>query len=476
MIARTARLIVLTVLLVVAFALLSIVNYQNVAAAVHDEIVSSSLPLLQENLYTEIQADLTPALNISSMMSADSFLIRWAEAGERTPEQIIEYLQTIRDQYGYFSVFFVSEKSRNYYHQTGITKQISPQDDHDRWYFDFTGAGDIYTIQVDSNQAANDRLTIFVNYRLEDFSGNLLGVTGVGMEMDGFAAFLRSRQEKYNRTIYLVDRDGVVQAHPDLSLIQRLTIGEHPMLGPVAQQLLTVSDLPIDAEYEKGRETILVSSRYMPELDWFLVVEQNETEALRSARGNLVRTVLVGLVVSAAVIVVIAMTLRHFDRRLETLATTDSLTGASNRRAFDERLAEAQGRSERSGSQLSLVLFDVDRLKEINDEHGHLAGDKTLRHISDVVREVTRPTATFARWGGDEFALLVESDSEGARQVVERVRDRITHPEQESTATTVSVGIATYESGESLQSLLRRADQALYRSKQEGRDRVTVAT
>jgi hypothetical protein len=78
---KTSRLLVLSTLLFVAFTSLSIINYRTIADSIHDEIVSSSLPLLQENLYTEILTDLSPALNIASMMASDSFLIRWAEAG-----------------------------------------------------------------------------------------------------------------------------------------------------------------------------------------------------------------------------------------------------------------------------------------------------------------------------------------------------------------------------------------------------------
>lgn len=472
---RASRLIVLSALLLVSFTLLSVINYRTVADSIHDEIVSSSLPLLQENLYTEIQTDLSPALNIASMMASDSFLIRWAEAGENDPGRLIEYLDTIRRQYDYFSVFFVSAGTSNYYHQSGITKQIAPQDEHDSWYYEFVASGQPYRIEVDTNEAADDRLTMFVNYRLEDFSNGLLGVTGVGLEMDGFARFLRSRQEKYDRTIYLVDRDGVVQAHPDLSQIQAQSIREHASLGAATDRLLTPSDEPVDAQYTDGGDTILVSSRYMPELDWFLIVEQNETRSLRSARANLFRTILVGLIVSAAIITLSALTMRRFDLRLEKLATTDALTGAANRRAFDARLSEARSRSDRTGIPLSLLMLDIDNLKEVNDEHGHVAGDKVIRRISATVIEKIRVSDCLARWGGDEFALLVETDGGQARLLAARIQERIAEVSDGEANATISVGIAEYRTDDTEESLLRRADQALYRSKEAGRNRITVA-
>lgn len=472
---RTGRLVVLSALLVTSFTVLSIINYRTVADSIHDEIVSSSLPLLQENLYTEIQTDLSPALNISSMMASDAFLIRWAEEGEEDTARLIEYLQNIRRQYGYFSVFFVSDATRNYYHQTGITKQISPDDEHDVWYYDFVDSGEAYRLDVDTNEAADDRLTIFVNYRLEDFDGKLLGVTGVGLEMDGFARFLRTRQEKYDRTIFLVDRQGLVQAHPDISLIQTWNIRDHASLGRVADGLLTPSTDPVDAEYVADGNRMLVSSRYLPELDWFLIVEQNETRSLQSARANQFRTILVGLLVSAAIILLAALTMRRFDMRLERLATTDGLTGAANRRAFDSRLAEAGSRSRRTGNPFSLVILDIDNLKEINDEHGHIAGDRVIQRVSTTVQQMIRLSDCLARWGGDEFTVLVESRASEAVLLAERIREQVARGPDGEPAVTISVGIAEHRAEDTPETLLRRADAALYESKGTGRNRITVA-
>lgn len=470
------RLVVLSALLLVSFTALSIINYRTVADSIHDEIVSSSLPLLQENLYTEILTDLSPALSTASMMASDSFLMRWTEEGETEPQRVVEYLDAIHRQYGYFSVFFVSNTTGNYYHQSGITKQISPADDHDDWYYDFVASDEQYVLDVDTNEAANNRLTIFINYRLESFEGDLLGVTGVGLEMDGFAQFLRNTQEKYNRTIYLADRTGMIQAHPNTERVQTWSVAEDPALQAISDQILTPSETPTDAELVRDGDTYLISSRYMPELEWFLLVEQNETLSLRSARENLFRTILVGLLVSVAIITLSALTMRRFDLRMEELAATDALTGLANRRAFDRRLAEAESRSSRYGTPFSLIVFDVDRFKTINDTHGHQVGDRVLQRLSAVVSDTIRPTDVLARWGGDEFAILVEGSLDEAEQAAKRIRDRLAQTEPPEERATVSVGIAERQADEPVELLLRRADQALYRAKEAGRDRIWCAT
>lgn len=454
---------------------LSILNYTTIASAVHDEIIYSSLPLLQENLYAEIQRDLSPSLNVASVMASDAFLVRWAMDGESEPERVVEYLRRIRDQYGYLSVFFVSDGTGNYYHNDGLTKQVKRNDPHDIWYFDFIGSGASYALDVDTNEAYDDQLTIFVNYRLEDFSGNLLGVTGIGIAMDNFAGFLRSRQEKYRRDIYLVDTNGLIQAHSNTELIENRSLLEIPGLREIASDLLRKGPTPTDGEYMRGRSKILVSSRYLPEVNWFLIVEQDETAALKSARTNLLRTILLGLAVSTLIIILSALTMTRFDIQMEILASTDPLTGTANRRAFDRYLNDFLNRSKRHHSPVSLIVFDIDHFKSINDQSGHQEGDRILKTVSSIVQNAIRPTDVLTRWGGDEFAILIENTCAEAQLLSVRLQKAIDGSESKTIPITISIGIAQYQEDETPESLMRRADLALYRSKEDGRNRITLA-
>lgn len=175
--------------------------------------------------------------------------------------------------------------------------------------------------------------------------------------------------------------------------------------------------------------------------------------------------------------------LRDANAELERLANTDPLTGLANRRHFMEGLARELDRSDRYEHPLSLVVLDLDRFKSVNDTHGHAAGDAVLRSAGRTLESVCREVDLPARTGGEEMALLLpETDREGARAVAERVRTRIertehTSPDGESFGVTASVGVA--EAGPSARTpeqLLRRADEALYRAKEKGRNRVVVAS
>jgi diguanylate cyclase (GGDEF)-like protein/PAS domain S-box-containing protein len=168
---------------------------------------------------------------------------------------------------------------------------------------------------------------------------------------------------------------------------------------------------------------------------------------------------------------------KRAEQQLELLATTDPLTGASNRRRFEEVLHGEIARSSRYGVPLSLVIFDVDHFKRINDSHGHPVGDEVLVRLAGLIAGNIRETDVLARLGGEEFAVLAANcDADCARQLAEKLRRLIeAQAFPGAGAVTCSFGVAGYRAGDGEDALVRRADEALYRAKGEGRNRVIVA-
>jgi diguanylate cyclase (GGDEF)-like protein len=156
--------------------------------------------------------------------------------------------------------------------------------------------------------------------------------------------------------------------------------------------------------------------------------------------------------------------------RLDELTRTDELTGLPNRRAWDELLREELASAERLDRPLSVAMLDLDHFKAYNDRHGHLAGDRLLRAAAAAWSGSLRGTDVLARWGGEEFALLLpDCDAAGATALIERLRGTL--PDD----VTFSAGVATSGGGAEPRALMDAADRALYRAKAEGRDRVVVA-
>jgi diguanylate cyclase (GGDEF)-like protein len=165
--------------------------------------------------------------------------------------------------------------------------------------------------------------------------------------------------------------------------------------------------------------------------------------------------------------------LRRANEILTQLSVTDGLTGLHNHRAFQDRLARDVRRAKRTGVPLSLVLFDVDDFKQLNDRHGHTTGDRVLGAVAGALEGGTRETDFVARYGGEEFALLAPVDADGARTLAENLRRAVggTQIEMEGGAplcVTVSAGFAQLASD--ADALFAAADRALYRAKHSGKD------
>jgi diguanylate cyclase (GGDEF)-like protein len=161
---------------------------------------------------------------------------------------------------------------------------------------------------------------------------------------------------------------------------------------------------------------------------------------------------------------------------LEALATHDPLTGAQNRRAMEQELQIALERHRRDGTSCGLVMLDLDNFKSINDKHGHEAGDQVLVQFADLVRKSTRQVDRFFRFGGEEFLLLLSPASTAAMDSIAAKLCRTVEANLRcgGEPVTVSVGGAVLRGDEDWRSLLARADAALYRAKNEGRNRAVI--
>ena len=161
---------------------------------------------------------------------------------------------------------------------------------------------------------------------------------------------------------------------------------------------------------------------------------------------------------------------------LKIRADTDALTGLKNHDYFEERVTEEFQRSKRYNNKLSVLLIDLDHFKQYNDQFGQPAGDGVLRQVAVLLKQSARPSDCVARHGGEEFVLMLpQTDAKGGKVIAERIRKAMHHTTWQGRAVTVSIGISEMEeTTASAADMIAQADKALYRSKANGRDRVTV--
>ncbi|MGH8435114.1 MAG: sensor domain-containing diguanylate cyclase [Pseudomonas sp.] len=477
------RYLVLALLLLLGggFLVTSLVSYYASLNSIRSSIVDTELPLTSDNVYSEIQKDLVRPILIASMMSRDTFLRDWVIGGEQDIAQITRYLREVQEHYGAFTSFFISEKSHLYYQAKGVLKSVSEQMPRDIWYFRVRDMKDPYEINVDVDTANQDRLTFFINYKVFDYDGRFIGATGVGLTVDAVVKLIDDYQQRYDRSVYFVDSHGKIA----------LTGANGGPLGARAGQSLSEvagleelqAKLPKpqsgNFSYQEHGHGHFLNVRFIPELNWYLFVDKHEDGALAGIRQTLYLNLLICLVVTALVLTLVTLVLRRYQTRIEALATTDSLTGLPNRRGFDLLANQALHEAHRDLQPLTTLMIDLDNFKALNDTYGHLAGDEVLQGFASNLQGWLRQSDIICRWGGEEFIVLLKDTSSGtALQLAEKIRnlgEQSRYPfAGVRLQVNTSIGLTELHPSDSLHSLLARVDQALYRAKQSGRNRVCV--
>jgi len=470
--------LLISFLLLAGFLATSLASYFSSRASLRAEIEETALPLTSDNIYSEIQRDLFRPIFISSLMASDTFLRDWVLGGEQNPEQMTRYLQQIQKQYGTFTSFFVSERSRNYYHTEGILKQVRLEEERDRWYFRVREMAADYEINVDPDLGNRDALTIFINYKVFDYDGNFIGAVGVGLAVDAVKDLIESYQQRYQRNIFFVDGQGQVTLSSAAFADQGQRLQELPGLAPLAESILAAEHLTL--KYQRDGKTVHLNTRYVQEFDWLLLVEQTEGTLLQPIYRTLIANLWICALISALVLLLTHRTLTSYQERVESLAATDKLTGAYNRNAFEALFNQAKADSQRSKEPLSMLLLDLDHFKKVNDSFGHHAGDAVLVGVVQRLRSSIREADMLFRWGGEEFLMILKAcPQQRALALAETIRQQLQQTplryETSSIAVTASLGVAEYLPPEDVDLLFKRVDQALYSAKAQGRNRTEAA-
>jgi len=364
-------------------------------------------------------------------------------------------------------------------------------------------------------------LVVVVPIRRDD--GFFLGALSAKINLNGLTDMLHERSANGSRDVYVITEPGrvVIRSAGNSADLMKTTLP-----AATTRELLEREGQTINQSRTQGREVVAVVQR-IPQLRWAVVAETQRAAAVREAGALRFRTVL--LIVVLLVVVglagfIVSVTLtgplvrlteaagrvsagdlsvelpsggsgevgyltRAFNTlvsrlrekesqgELEKLSLTDSLTGLYNRRHLMGTLASEVQRSRRLRRSFTVLLADVDRFKQYNDTHGHLAGDAALVKIAEVFRKTTRQVDCVARYGGEEFVvMLLECTMATAAIVGERIRSRVAEQDLGPGSLTVSIGLAEYpEGGETPEELIATADAAMYQAKSAGRNQVVIA-
>lgn len=474
---RRSLILLLSLLLSCGFFATTLFGYFVSKQAIRNAIIGQDLPLTSSNIYSEIQKDLVRPVLISSTMAHDTFLRDWVLRGEKNPAELARYLSEIKVRNNAFASFYVSEKTGNYYTGAGVLKKVSESEPRDAWYYRVRSMSENYEINVDPDLANRDALTIFINYRVFDFAGEYIGATGIGLTVDSVRRLIREYQERFQRTIYFTDASGRVVLYGNYAE-QAPDLRKRPGLAAQLDQIL--KEKTGLYQFNDAGDNHILNVNYVPELKWYLFVEQNEDVALEGIRQTLYANLAISLVVTLIVIFLTYLAIGHYQTKIEEMASTDKLTGLLNRHAFAILVDKLMAAYRRNPIPVTVLLGDVDHFKQINDCYGHRVGDQVLASIAGLLRSNLRATDFAVRWGGEEFlVVLTECAAEEGRLIAEKLRLAIENatpcPTQEQLRVTISFGLSQFDGVESIEQTVNRADKALYAAKAAGRNNIRTA-
>jgi diguanylate cyclase (GGDEF)-like protein len=416
---------------------------------------------------------------ISAQMAENTFLREWIEVGEPDSGAVVRYLANIKKEFKTNTAFLISERSKRYYYADGVLKIISANAPRDKWYFDFIAKKQTFELSSDPDEANKNRMTVFINYRIENAAGKLLGVTGVGVTFDTLSKVIDNLERRFSQRVYFTDQKGKIVLSDTKRREWRGRIQDLPGVKSIAAWVLSVKD-PMQTSYTRNQSIVQVNSRFVPELGWFLIVEQDENTATAPVLRLLFINLLLGAIATGLVLSLAVFVINTYQKRLERIATTDALTEAKNRLLGEALLDQAHKEALREQKPFSVILFDIDDFKRINDTHGHAAGDQVLQQVVKLTKAVLRQTDTIVRWGGEEFLVILKNCalSDAQPLAIGLQSQMAQHPfivAGKPITVTISVGVAQLENNETIGQLVKRTDDAQYNAKRSGKNRVAVA-
>lgn len=415
---------------------------------------------LASRIYDTISGELMEPITVSRAMANDSLLAaalkNEAAAGNEQTERVLsEYLSRQKQTFGYEAAFVVSDASMCYYSYGGIGKQMDlSSGERDRWYAEFIESGKAYDLDVDRDELSQDQITVFVDARIEDEAGALLGVCGVGARMTGNQDLFVSLEREYGVKINLVAPDGLILIDTDESRIDR----EY------------MTDLRLSAGsdyvYQKRGSDRFVVTKYIDKLGWYLVVNSDGS----AERGQIVSMLLVNAVLCVIVLVIMLLAVRIIVERTRALASAsfvDQSTQLLNRRAFEEKKAELSMGPLKD--DFVYVTADLNGLKGVNDTLGHAAGDELIRGAAQCLKACLGKYGDVYRIGGDEFAAMLNLPEDQLNATMKQLELAAKEWRGEQVmGVSISCGHATKREfpSENLAELIRISDERMYDAKE----------
>ncbi|MEG2139398.1 MAG: sensor domain-containing diguanylate cyclase [Bilophila sp.] len=327
--ART-NILVCTVI-ILGFCITSVISYRS-NIGIFEKDVEHVSDLTSEGIYHRIDSLFTKPVNVSLTMANDSLLkdflseekdhLNDSKSDSIFIDTMRQYLHAYREQYGYDSVFLVSTQTNRYYHFNGLDRTLVPGDAENVWYYTFLDSNDAYSLNIDNDQASQNDITVFINAKIKDRNGDVLGVVGVGFRVDSLQELLLEYEKTFSVKTWLVDKDGTIEVSTTQTAYEKTNLFATCPYPKLQQRILENLTNEQTFWYSCDKGNGYAITRYVPNLKWHLIVENDTTELTGQLKMQFVRGILVIIVIISIVLFVITSVIRTYNTQIIKLTVS----------------------------------------------------------------------------------------------------------------------------------------------------------
>lgn len=384
-----------------------------------------------------------------------------------------KYLSGLIERFGYETAYIASLANLNYYTEHGFSVYLDPKVKDNDWFMDFIKSGQEFELKVDNDQANNNRITVYINVRMEEPNGNVIGACGIGIDVDSISDLIDQFNLVDGYTAMIVSKNGKIQISSDVehqngSLQRKKEYFWHE-ISPTIYNEIKNYDTEINYKIVPIDKNSFYIIHYMDEFEWYLVMEYFDITNKRSS--VIYKNIFVWASCLLVLLAIIFIYNKKYQLKLndfKTKSEVDRLTGLLNRQSYEEKKQSLSKID--SLKDLSAIVIDIDSLKKVNDTIGHDAGDELIRGAAKLIKNYFSPYGTAYRSGGDEFIIIMnkpfilpEENIKSFKKLVSKWRGSLVQDLH------VSVGFASCEQNncKSIDELVKTADVQMYQDKRK---------
>ncbi|MCL1145807.1 sensor domain-containing diguanylate cyclase [Shewanella marinintestina] len=381
-------------------------------------------------------------------------------------DKLLLELQSKQRAIGVKQIGLVDSCNGLYLDTLGRVLQLDISSARDQWVQEFIdGQADYRYALYDPDELEYESLySFYYDHKIKDDHGKTIGILGIGLNYEDL--YQRIQGLDNNIDISFLNLDGDIRLPKNNK--GKSVFSLYPNLSKQQFDLIQQQDQIL---WSNGnRENYLVYFHYLADINRILLLKMDNTDYYNNSRKQYFVSFLIGLALIFTVAILNLFYIFYQNKRLNKSAFYDLLTGCYNRNYLENRIKLRPFWRQLTQAQCSMLVFDIDYFKHVNDSFGHLEGDKMLKQVASVVRNCLRESDHFIRWGGDEFLVLIEMPLQESMAIANRIQLRV----EQETSVTLSLGITDITSNDSFQTAMKRADSALYEAKDKGRNQVRV--